>query len=39
MSRRRKMSNSVSKTVFQRNVNKVNTMNLTKPLTQGGYRM
>ena len=39
MARRRKMSNAVSKTVFQKNVNKVNTMNLVKPLTQGGYRM
>ena len=39
MARRRRMSTAVSKTVFQKNVNKVNTMNLTKPLTQGGYRM
>lgn len=39
MARRRKMSNAVSKTVFQKNVNKINTMNLSKPLTQGGYRM
>ena len=39
MARRRKMSNAVSKIMFQKNVNKVNTMNLTKPLTQGGYRM
>lgn len=39
MARRRKMSNAVSKTMFQKNVNKVNSMNLTKPLTQGGYRM
>lgn len=39
MARKRRMSNAVSKTVFQKNVNKVNTMNLTKPLTQGGYRM
>lgn len=39
MARRRRMSNAVSKTVFQKNVNKINTMNLAKPLTQGGYRM
>lgn len=39
MARRRRMSNAVSKTLFQRNVNKVNSMNLSKPLTQGGYRM
>lgn len=39
MARRRRMSNAVSKTVFQKNVNKINTMNLTKPLTQNGYRM
>lgn len=39
MARKRKMSNAVSKTFFQKNVNKVNTMNLNKPLTQGGYRM
>ena len=39
MARRRKMSNAVSKTLFQKNVNKINTMNLAKPLTQGGYRM
>lgn len=39
MARRRRMSNSVSKTMFQKNVNKVNSMNLNKSLTQGGYRM
>lgn len=39
MSKKRRMSNAVSKTVFQRNVNKINSMNLSKPLTQGGYRM
>lgn len=39
MARRRKMSKAVSKTMFQKNVNKINSMNLTKPLTQGGYRM
>lgn len=39
MARRRKMSNAVSKTIFQKNVKKINSMNLSKPLTQGGYRM
>lgn len=39
MAKKRRMSNAVSKTVFQRNVNKINSMNLFKPLTQGGYRM
>lgn len=39
MVRKRRMSNAVSKTVFQKNINKINTMNLVKPLTQGGYRM
>lgn len=39
MAKKRRMSNAVSKTVFQRNVNKINSMNLSKPLTQGGYRM
>lgn len=39
MAKKRRMSTAVSKTLFQRNVNKINSMNLTKPLTQGGYRM
>lgn len=39
MARRRKISNAVSKTIFQRNVKKINSMNTIMPLTQGGYRM
>lgn len=39
MAMKRKMTNAVSKTMFQRNVNKINSMNLAKNHTQGGYRM
>lgn len=39
MSRKRKMPNAVSKTVFQKTANKTNSLNLIQKPTRGGYRM
>lgn len=35
----RKMSNAVSKTIFQKTANKINSMNVPQKPHRGGYRM
>lgn len=38
MARKRKMSNAVSKTIFQKTAKKTNSMNIRQTPTRGGYR-
>lgn len=38
MARRRKMSNAVSKTIFQKTAKKTNSMNVRQTPNRGGYR-
>lgn len=39
MARMRKMPNAVSKTLFQKNANKTNSLNLPVKPSRGGYRL